>query len=271
MRPAALVMVCALVAAGSAARADDDAHDDDAYDQIAEPLIGESVTDIDGTEPGEAEVDLTAMAARRLDASNAGTAELEAEVKLTHRLGVNLLIDLNGDDGRPVGQVVLSAGASYGLLHDYKRQFHLSLEANATLYGGVIGALKHNDFGAPYTVGLRAAWRHGWFTTRYGLGLALDGDRNIPLFAAVAFVGEWGRHNRRSFAGIDIVSDWSSQVPLTIAPEVALGFKIHELPMRVGLALPLNIGYRREDFSVGGLVRIVFEIEPKEQVATKKR
>jgi hypothetical protein len=231
-------------------------------DAIAEPLVGETVTDIDADEVGEVEVDLTLVGGSRYDRTSFGSGELEAEAKLTSRIGVSISIDLAGDQKSAVGAVGLRLGASCALLHDRAHDFHLQLEAAARVFETDLAAdAARIDDAAPYEVGLRAAWRRGAFTTRWGLGVSIGGAKPVPLWLDVALLGEWGRRGRRSFAGLEVLNDWSSNIPFTAIPEVAVGFQIGDTPLRVGVGMPVTVGYRSSDLSLGALLRLMLELD----------
>jgi hypothetical protein len=229
---------------------------------IAEPLVGETVTDIDAEEVGEVEVDLTLLGASRYDRTSFGSGELEAEAKLTSRIGVSIAVELAGDQKSAVGAAGLRLAASCALFHDRAHDVHLQLEAAARVFeSDLLAEPTRIDDAAPYEVGLRAAWRRGAFTSRLGLGLSIGGVESVPLWFDVALLGEWGRHGRRSFAGLELLTDWSSNVPLTAIPEVAVGFQLGDVPLRIGVGMPLAVGYRWGDLSVGALLRVMLELD----------
>jgi hypothetical protein len=231
-------------------------------DPIAEPIVGETVTDIDAEEVGEVELDISALGSRRYDRTSVGMGELEIEAKLTSRLGASIAVGLGGDSSQTVGSVGLRLAASYSVFHDRAHDLHLQLEAAARVFEADVGSSSARiDDAAPYEFGLRAAFRRSWFTVRWGAGVAIGGVEPVPLWADVALLAEWGRHGRRSFAGLELVTDWSSEIPLTAIPEVAVGFELGELPLRIGVGVPVSVGYRVGDLSVGALLRLMLELD----------
>jgi hypothetical protein len=78
----------------------------------------------------------------------------------------------------------------------------------------------------------------------------------------LALLGEWGASDRRSFAGVEMLGDFAAQLPISVIPEIAIGLRIARFPVRVGAGLPVTFGYAARDRSVGGLVRLIVEIEP---------
>jgi hypothetical protein len=229
---------------------------------MAEPLIGETITDIDGDEPGEGEIDGTAWGAGWPRGIAYGLGELEGELKLTKRVGAAIAIESSGDRSGGAG-LGIRAGASLGLLHDFRHDFHLQLEATVQLFEAERGSDGGIELEAPYRAGLRAGYRHhGWLTLRAGAGLAFGGPRTVPLWVELALLGEWGPVERRSFAGVEVLGDFAARLPIIVIPEIAIGLRIHRLPVRVGVGLPITLGYARSDYSLGGLFRLIFEVEP---------
>jgi hypothetical protein len=90
----------------------------------------------------------------------------------------------------------------------------------------------------------------------------MGGNGAVPLWLDVALLGEWGQATGRSFAGFELVGDFASRFPVVVIPEIAIGLGIPRVPLRVGAGVPVSIGYGSGDHSVGGLLRLIFEIEP---------
>jgi hypothetical protein len=229
---------------------------------MAEPLIGETITDIDGDEAGEGEVDGTAWGNTRLRAPAFGLGELELEIKLTRRIGIAVAVEASGDPSSAFQAVGVRVGAALGLLHDWRHDLHLQLEATARAFEAERSDGDRVESDAPYRVGLRAGYRHVWLTLRAGAGLSFGGERLAPVWLDLAILGEWGRPRGRSFAGVEMVSDFSLRIPVVVIPEIAIGFAARRFPLRVGAGVPIGVGYRARDCSFGGLLRLILEVEP---------
>jgi len=233
---------------------------------MAEPLIGESITDIDSNEAGETEVDLTGGIYHGREGLTWGTGTAEIEIRLTRRLGVSLEIAFAGAQDHGF-QGALNAGLSVALWHDYRRDLHFQFEARALVSDGQLAPARlrpiPDDGAEPYAFGLRGAWRRRWLTLRFGLGPSIAGHGgSVPIWADAAILFEWGaRRGVVSFAGVEVVTDWASASPVVISPEVALAFRLGEVPVRVGLGVPCFVANRDRGPSVGAVLRIVFEFE----------
>jgi hypothetical protein len=232
---------------------------DDERPPMAEPLISETITDIDGTDVGEGEFDATAIGFYR-GIGSYGAGELEMEIKLTRRFGVALNLEPSGDNQNAIGGLAVRVGASFGLWHDLRHDFHLQAEATARVFELDFTEGTADPQQSPYRFGFRAGWRRGRLTLRSGAGVAIHGTESVPLWFDFAALGEWGTRDI-SFAGVELVTDWSVRVPMLVIPEVAIAVRLAGRPLRIGAGLPIGIGYRTSDFSVGGLLRLILEIE----------
>jgi hypothetical protein len=172
---------------------------------MAEPVIGESITDIDSEEPDETEIDLTGGLYRGRDGLTweGGTAELE--MRLTRRLGASLEIGLVGATDKGL-RGAIDAGLSYVVLHDFRRDFHLQLELRTLVFDTEITAPRRvvmpDERAPPFAFGLRGAYRRGCLTARFGFGPSIAGrGGTVPLWADAATFLEWGGHARGPHRG----------------------------------------------------------------------
>jgi hypothetical protein len=136
MKRKAIVAAVAMLALGSSARAE--AHDSIVgpalRPKMPEPLLTESVTDQDGTEAGELELDLNGSAWRRTSGPRQWQSSLEIEWRAFERLGVSLELGVGGlleGGARPV--MSMRPAASWVLLHAPSLDFHLMVEASARI------------------------------------------------------------------------------------------------------------------------------------------
>src|SRR5260370_30376570 len=103
---------------------------------MPEPLIGESITDLDRSEAGELEIDFTVVARRtRLPTLSVGSGAIELEWGVTRDLGLAVEVGISkglGPDSALVSfEPGLRVAAAGGLIHDFARDIHLHLESSA--------------------------------------------------------------------------------------------------------------------------------------------
>ncbi len=235
---------------------------------MPEPLITESITDIDGIEAGELELDVTGLLLRAPSAgSTAWAASLEVEWRATDRLGLALESALGLENGTSETGSLLDvrAGISYVLLHDLAYDFHLQLEGKVRVLGDTPETVAGVDPGEPLmrtAFGLRVGWRTGAWTLRAGMGAQAFGDsaHALPVWATLAGLVGLGPGGRFGFAGVDVASDWARRAPITVAPTVVayVGPRF-AAPLRFGLAFPWSPGGGGLPSSFAALLRVMYD------------
>ncbi len=224
---------------------------------IAEPVMGEAVTDVDSATSGEIEVDSSAtLLRRRSDGALFWRSETELEYRLTRWAGLGLGLEFSGGDARSQRQTELfEVAPSLGLSiwHDWKREIHVQLEASARLGEQSIDQTRLADQGfeagesfLPYAVRLRVAWRHDRLVLRPSAGMSFGGDspRKLPVLAEMAVLVTWGREQLNSL-GIENSIDLGRLAPYMVGPGISVGIRAIGplIPvMKVGLALPITFG-----------------------------
>jgi hypothetical protein len=263
-----LVALCVLFAAGSRAEQAGFAPVSviPARLKMPEPLLTESITDIDGDEAGELEVDITGMLSRTAGASRWLSA-LELEWRALPRLGLALEVDLDGPVGAAAtGERDLVASvrpaASWVLLHDRAQDLHAMLELSAVAFRSD-DSLAEADLGEgllPVSAGLRAGWRTGPVTFRGFLGAGAGGHsaHALPLRAQVAALLELGAGGGAGFLGVEADADWGRAAPFAVAPNLVLRSPLG-FPFDLGLAAPVGLGTGQSSVSGGLLVRLIVE------------
>jgi hypothetical protein len=237
-----------------------------ARSKMPEPLLGESITDLDGAKAGEVEIDLNGMTLRRATTGGAWSSSLEAEWRALERLGLGLEVGFGGPLGSPGGAALsLRVAASFVLLHDFARDTHLMLEAGGRLIErpDVPGDFEPGESALPYSLGLRGGVRGGWLTLRGFLG-AGAGDHSahlVPLQAQVAALTELGANGRWGFYGVELDGDWARNTPFVLAPNFVLDAAPLGVRLKMGLALPWTVGARKNEPALGILVRFMFELD----------
>jgi hypothetical protein len=225
---------------------------------IPEPIVAESITNIDGTQAGELEFDAETVLLHRGSLGSSVSLAVETEWRATRQLGLALETSVGkAGSGQPVvGRV--EAGLSWALFHDLARDLHVQAEATARF--GEHG--EENDGPTepphPVTVGLRAALRSGALTVRVGAG-ANFGD-GAAAFAQLAVLREFGGAPARGFAGIELNTNIGAGAPLTVVPQVFVTVPVFGAPVDVGFGVPWSPGLRGgEPAAIGGILRVVFE------------
>jgi hypothetical protein len=236
---------------------------------MAEPLLGESVTDIDSDEPGETEIDFTGLTQHSGKSATWGGGAIELELRVTRRLGVSFEIGLTGGLNQGLfGD--LSAAGSYAVWHDFRRQLHLQIEARALALDTQFASPKQRtipEAEAPqFAFGLRGAWRWHWLTLRFGFGPSIGPSEAAPFWADLAVFGEWSWRSAVtrglvSFAGVEAVTDWSNTTPVVVNPQIVFAFLLGEVPTRIGLGVPVYVANRGYGPFVGGLLRVLLELD----------
>jgi hypothetical protein len=228
---------------------------------MPEPLVFETATDIDGLEAGELEVDALGSMLRDRDLGSAWNGVLSGELKATSRLGIEA--ELGG--GGPISAAG-SAGwtgrltVSFAVVHDLARDLHVQLEAGGSR-AGFERIAEPGDPALPYFVGARWGVRQSWLTMRGGLDGELGGHAaHAPVLVDVELLGQWARPDAPSYAGVELAADLGRRAPFSVVPEISFGLRPQPFGARVGFAIPLTSSASGALVTVGGLIRLVFEV-----------
>jgi hypothetical protein len=222
---------------------------------LPEPLIAESITNIDDTEAGELEFDVEALLLRHSSGETASGLGVEAEWRATRHLGlaVEAAVTRAASDEPTLGQV--RAGLAWSLGHDLAHELHVQAEATAR-FGG--DEEERAELPYPYSAGVRAALRSGPLTLRAGAGAAF-GD-GASLFVHLAALRTFGGPSLHGFAGLEVNANVGAGAPLSFVPQVFVTVPLFGAPVDVGLGAPWSPGLRGgEPASIGGVLRVVVE------------
>jgi len=232
---------------------------------MPEPLLGESITDIDGERAGELEVDLNGAVPVFGGNSPTWLLGVEAEGRVTRRLGLSAEAEM--PTPLSAGAVGVRLGASWTLLHDRPRHFHVQAEATARLLGddrgGVDTSAALGDSAQPYSAGLRAGLTWGIWTLRAALGAQAGAASAhlLPLRAGFALLASVGPSGTWGFTGVDAAVDWGRRSPLVVAPTLGLRGVPLDVPTDLLLALPIRVGSAGEATQWGLAARLVIEFD----------
>jgi hypothetical protein len=226
---------------------------------MPEPVLAESITDVDATQAGELEIDAigaTFQGAR--GAAGAWATTVESEWRATDRLGVSVGGSTRKDASARV-RLDARAGVSFLVLHDLAHDFHVQAEVSARFEATEPAKVDPSDTTLPVETGLRWGVRSGPVTIRGGLGAEAGGrGARLPFWNTLALLVELGGFG---FTGLELLADWARPSPVSVAPEVlgdARSFL--PVPVQLGVGVPLVPAARGEPFTVGVLARLLVEL-----------
>ena len=237
--------------------------------RMPEPLVGESITDIDTNEPGELEVDIGGAWVARADGIRRWASTVELEARPNRRLGIAAEVSVDGtDDTRAATTAAgnLRLGASWALLDSWRHDFHLQIVGEARVYssddrGAAEIVLEPEVSSLPYAVGLHGAVRWGRINLRATLVGIAGGPLTVPLAANVAILVEGRIRTSPYFVGVELNADGGRITPFAVIPEGAITPVLWTLPVRIGLAAPIFSSDRRRTIAAGALLRLTVELD----------
>lgn len=230
---------------------------------LPESLLTESATDVDAEAAGEVEWEANvATVGARAGGARAMLTSAEVEWRVLREVGVRLepgytrLVERDGAGARDLFGV---AGAiALGLFHDYPRDEHVQLEltgrtpeaANAIVF-------EPGEAELPVALDLVSAVRRGRWTLRVTAGAEAGGEfAHAPLHTDMALMRSYTDDERFGFFGVEVRADWARDAPLVVAPDMASVLAPLGLPLRLTIALPVNVGAAATETSYGLFVRL---------------
>ena len=232
---------------------------------MPEPILTESVTDLDAVEGGETEyaLNVQTLAALR-GGARARQASVEAEWRATQHLGLRLEPSFASlvEEGRS-SELGLQGALAWGLVNDFEHDFH----AQAEVTGRVAGNDKPyesqpGDFSLPFSAGLRTGLRIGALTIRPGAGVEAGGPvAHAPVWGGVGALYPLGREGRLGFFGLELDADAGRTTPVIVAPNFLADTLSIGLPLRLGLAIPWVVGAPANEPQVGIYLRVLLRTE----------
>lgn len=267
-RAVPLVVVALGAFAGRAAAADEARRA-----PIPEPIFGESVTDIDGFEVGEIEVDADAAELRsRRGGGQLQLASVEAEWLVLRRLGLRVeptLVHAAGAGADPRTEASVGTTVAWKLVQDVARDLYVQAELGADWPPRGDALPSPDESGLPFVLDVRAAWRRDLWTLRGSLGAAAGGTSpHAPVRGSLALLMSLDRTSRTGFFGVEAVADGTWIAPVYAAPNVVADLSPLGLPVRLGLALPWAPGAGDTRPSIGVLLRLI--VEPLRDLASEQ-
>ena len=230
--------------------------------KIPEPVLEESITDIDRAEAGELEAEGILGVTRDGAGRRTQQTGIEAEWGVTDRLGLALETGTSRrDEDRRQQFAGVQLGAAYGFFHDATNDLHFQLESSAHLFGDA-EAVAHEpgDTALPYAVQARGGFRRGTFSVRTATGIGFGAHSpHLPVRATMAFLGELPRG--AGFAGIEVGVDGGRLVPYFVALDVFGDLTPLGIPARLGIALPWTPPGSGQRATLGIFLRVLVEFD----------
>jgi hypothetical protein len=221
--------------------------------ELPEPILVESVTDVDSREAGELELELLTSVVG-LHPGSPYAMRLEAEWRVTERLGFKLEA---GFDRTEAVAPSVSAGTSFVLFH----LMPLNLHGQAVVYGR--WPLDRDDVALldpaePVTLvaaGAHLAWQWRLLSARAEVTSGVGGPiAYAPIRANAALLFGTGS----LFGGFEAMTDFARREPLLLAFEAELRQLIDENRFGVAVAIPFEPKIRG---TVGLILRVQFAID----------
>jgi hypothetical protein len=245
---------------------------------LPESILTESATDIDADEAGELEFEANlSRVGARTGGAFATLASVELEWRALRRVGLRLepAYAHVTPSGATRGRDVFGFGGAlaFGLWHDFQRDQHLQLELLArTADHGPGPVFDPGESELPAALDLVGAQRFGRFTLRATAGAEAGGQfAHAPAHTDLCLLTGIANDARFGYVGLELRADWASPAPLVLAPEVISDLVPLALPLRIGLALPFNIGTSAAAPSYGLFLRVILLTEREQRSESDRR
>jgi hypothetical protein len=229
-----------------------------AHPAFAEPIVTETVTDLDGAEGGELEVELNASTFRAMRGGAwERLASLEIEWLVTRKLGLRL--EPSYSKTTTSGGLGTSGAASWKLFQDWVNDRHLQAEVEGRVPWDPGTTVTPGDPALPFALGVRSGIREGRWTLRAGLGFDAGGHAaHVPIRGSLALLTGILRDERFGVFGIEMDADGARVNPVVLAANLIADVTPLGLPFKFGIATPWGVGVQGTDPSLGLLVRIFY-------------
>jgi hypothetical protein len=237
---------------------------------MPEPILNETTTDVDGTEPGEVEIEGNSSILRARS-GQAFDLELSAELEVlvTHHLGVKLEPFFEREAGTQ-GALTNSAGIegslSWKLLQDFAHDFHVQGEASGRVPTDVSTVVQPGESPLPLSFDLRSGFRRGPITLRSSFGVSAGGEAaHLPVHGSMAVFTGFDLTERFGFFGVEADADGARADPVLLAFDLVPDLTPLGLPFAVAFVLPYSVGADAHAPSYGFFVRLFIESEREQK------
>jgi hypothetical protein len=256
---ASVISMVALLCARHARAADER----EARPPMPEPIFTETVTDLDGAEVGEVEVEANASELRARRGSQAVlSSSIEAEWLATRRLGLRLeptFLRSNVGEAESRNRFGGGGAASWKLLQDFRHDFHVQVETGAHFPFDASVVSEAGESALPWYADVRAGVRLDRWTIRGGVGVGAGGHpEHVPLRGSLALLTGLGPTERFGFIGVEVDADGARRDPIVVALNLVADCTPVGLPLRVAFAVPVVVGAPSNVPSLGAYVRLFF-------------
>jgi hypothetical protein len=230
---------------------------------IPEPILAETITDIDAPTAGEIELELNSSYLR---ARRGGAYELEVGPEIewlaTDRLGTMLEL-FGGRDAAAeepsTSRFGASVGLSWKLLHAFAQDFHLQAEARGRFPTDLATAAP-GESAQPLSTDLLAALRAGRWTFRSSIGVSIGrAPAHVPLRGSAVILTDLGEAQRNGFWGLEATADGAKVAPFALALDLVPDLTRAGLPFRLGLVGSYSFGAPATLPSWGVFIRAFIE------------
>jgi hypothetical protein len=266
----ALALLCNVASAANAANAAAAARP-----PMPEPILNETTTDVDGSSPGEFEIE-TNTSFLRSRVGGAFDLELSAEVEvlLTRRLGLKVepFFERSAVFGTRTASSPLWAArardswgvagsVSWKIVQDFDHDFYLQAEADARAPTDFSTVVQPGETPQPFALDLRSGVRRGPLTIRNSLGVSAGGGAaaHAPVHGSVALLTGFGGTERFGFWGVEADADGARQSPVLVALDIVPDLAPIGLPFSLGFILPYSVAADGRAPSYGFYVRLFIE------------
>jgi hypothetical protein len=233
---------------------------------MPEPILGETTTDIDGTDAGEVEIEANAVMLR---SRTAGAFDLqlspEVEWLVTRRFGVKIepFFERSAAAGESTSNSGgVGAGLSWKLVQDFRDDFHLQAEVDGRFPVDTSTVVEPGESPLPLSFNLRSGLRRGAWTLRNSLGVSGGGQvAHVPLQGSAAVFTDFEPTGRVGVWGGEVEADGARPNPVVVALDLVPDLVPAGLPFSLGFVLPYSVGADGRAPSYGFFVRLFVESE----------
>jgi len=242
---------------------------------IPEPILVESITDIDAPAAGEVELELNSSYLR---SRRGGAYELQLGPEIEwlpfDRLG--MMLEVSGAREAAAGEAAANhfgaaAGLSWKVLHLFEHDFHVQAEARGR-YSAERSASEPGESSSPLSFDLQAALRAGRWTMRSSIGVSIGrAPAHVPLRGSAVVLTPFGSSASHGFWGLEATADGANAAPLALALDLVPDLTPAGLPFRVGLVGSYAFGGPATVPSWGGFLRLFVESERENEHDRRER
>jgi hypothetical protein len=231
---------------------------------MSEPVLAETITDIDGTEAGEMEIEAYASTLR---SRSGGAFDLqlgpELELLLPYRVGIKVepFFERAASAGAtPSNSGGVGGGVSWKLLQDFEHDVHVQAEASGVYPAETSRTVQPGESPLPFTFDLRSGFRRDFLTLRSSVGLAAGGtSAHVPLRGSGAVLMDLESSGRFGFWGVEVEADGARPNPVVVALDLVPNLTPAGLPFALGFVLPYSVGADGHAPSYGFFLRLFIE------------